>query len=121
MDDPARLPDATFVVRCGKPPFEVPTKLPRRCGHHPQARGVFGFSVQARADTPWERLASSCPNRWVGVVTVAEIRSMGYDVIITPGGEYHATVVVPEDWDQESAEVLASRFLCEANPSPRGR
>lgn len=117
MTESNRLPDETLVVRCGLPPFGEPTNLPTGCRHH---AGVYGFSVQSAQGVPLDRLASWCPNRRVGVFSVAGIRSLGYDVVITPGLGYHATVVVPEHWDQEAADVLAGFFQSVANASPRG-
>lgn len=111
-----RLPDETLVVRCGLPPFDVPTNLPAGCRHH---AGVYGFSVQSAPDVPLDRLASWCPNRRVGVCSVAEIRGLGYDIVITSGRGYHATVIVPEQWDQDAADVLAGCFQTVANAFPR--
>ena len=115
MGDRDGIPDDALVVRCGMPPFGRPTILRMRCGPH---HGMFGFSVQSAAGIPLDRLASWCPNRRVGVLTVARIRGLGYDVVKTPGLGRHATVVVPADWDQEAAEALATTFRDVENPSP---
>jgi hypothetical protein len=116
MADHERLPDEALVVRCGQPPFGHPSILPERCVPH---EGVFGFSVQSADGVTLNRLAAWCPNRKVGVLTVGEIRALGYDVVITSGQGYHATVVVPTDWDPDSAESLAQSFREADNPSPR--
>lgn len=116
MEDQDRLPDEALVVRCGVPPFERPTNLPSRCDHH---HGVFGFSVQSAAGVSLGRLASWCRNSRVGVLTVETVRALGYDVEVTPGDGFHATVIVPLDWTQQAAEGLAAAFESVANPAPR--
>lgn len=115
MADQDRLPDEALVVRCGLPPFGQPTNLITGCRHHV---GVYSFSVQSAHGVELDRLASWCPNRRVGVSSVAEIRSLGYDIVVTPGRGYHATVVVPEDWKQEAADIIAASFRSVANASP---
>ena len=110
-----------LVVRCGLPPFSQgvgPTILRERCVLH---EGVYGFSVQSASGVTFERLAAVCPNRKVGVLTVAEIRELGYDVVVTAGRGHHATVVVPPDWDHPAAEALARAFRVRENPMPGGR
>jgi len=116
MADPERLSDGALVVRCGQPPFGRPTTLSERCDIH---EGVFGFSAQSADGVPLDRLAAWCPNRKVGVLTVGEIRALGYDVVITSGQGYHASVVVPRAWDPAAAEGLAHAFREATNPSPR--
>ena len=116
MEGRERLPDECLVVRCGQPPFDRPIPLHERCEEH---EGVFGFSVQSATGLAFDRLAAWCPNRRVGLTTVGEIRALGYDVVTTSGKGYHATVVVPRRWDQQSAEQLARIFREEVNPMPR--
>jgi len=50
--------------------------------HH---EGVFGFSVQCADEVLLDRLAGWCPNKKLGVATVGEIRTLGYDVVVTSG------------------------------------
>ncbi len=116
MNDPDRIPDDAFVVRCGLPPY---TKNPliAACRHHPD--GPFGFSVQFEIGLTVECLATACRNRSVDYTTAGEIRRMGYDVIRTRGDFYHATVLVPKPWNPEDAETLTKTFRLATNPSPR--
>ena len=111
-----RLPDQALVVRCGRPPFDDPIPLWERCVHH---EGVYGFSVQCADEVPLNRLAGWCPNKKVGIATVGEIRVLGYDVVVTRGRGYHATVVVPIDWDHAASQGLLRLFREELNPMPR--
>ena len=83
--------------------------------------GVFGFSVQCDDGVPWEKLAVWCPNHKVGVTTVGEIRALEYDVIVTNGQGYHATVAVPNGWDLDTSRELILLFREEINPTPRRR
>ncbi len=116
MGTEERLRDEALVGRCGQPPFEVPAPLCNRCDHH---EGVYGFSVQSAAQIAFEQLAAWCPNEKVGVTTVGEIRALGCDVMVTTGQGYHATVVVPEDWDHAASHGLIVLFREEINPMPR--
>jgi len=111
-----RPPDEALVVRCGHPRFEAPVPLCERCDHH---EGVYGFSVQSAGQVTFEQLAAWCPNKKVGVTTVGEIRALGYDVIVTTGQGYHATVVVREGWDHGASQGLIRLFREETNPIPR--
>jgi hypothetical protein len=111
-----RLPDNAFVVRCGAPPF-VGRPLFTACDEHPA--GVYGFSVQCAAGESVEELAGACRNNTVGVTTVGRIREFGYDVVVTSGQRWHATVVVPQGWSQAQAEVLSRLFVLVSNPSVR--
>jgi hypothetical protein len=115
MDDGDELPDDAFVVRGGLPPFV--RSLTLACDWHPQ--GFFGFSVQAEASKSVVDLARAVPNGRVGFTTVGEIRKMGYDVVRTSGAGFHATLVVPIDWDEAEAERLARLFQEADNPNPR--
>lgn len=110
----ARLPDEALVVRCGVPPFGVPTRLLTDSDHH---EGVYGFSVQSAPMIVFEELARWCPNKKVGLLTVGEVRSFGYDVVPTSGRGHHATLIVPLDWKQEAAESLAQSFRLARNPT----
>ncbi len=116
MGSSERLPNNALVVRCGRPPFDDPIPLCERCEHHER---VFGFSVQCAERVPLERLAGWCPNKKVGVTTVGEIRVLGYDVVVTRGNGYHATVVVPTDWDHDRSQDLIRLFREQVNPMPR--
>jgi hypothetical protein len=111
----AMLPDDAYVVRGGKPPFS--RSLKRVCDHHPQ--GYYGFSVQSEAGISVVDLARALPNRRVGFTTVGEIRTMGYEVVRTSGEGFHATLVVPIDWNEAEAEHLARSFRDADNPYPR--
>jgi hypothetical protein len=84
-----------------------------------RAYSVYGFSVQCAAKIAFDQLAGWCPNNRVGVTTVGEIRALGYDVVVTAGQGYHATVVVPEGWDHGASEGLTRLFREEKNPTPR--
>lgn len=53
-------------------------------------------------------------------MTVGLLRSFGYDVVVTGGEGYHATVVVPRDWSPEAALCLANEFKNCENPVPKG-
>jgi hypothetical protein len=44
---------------------------------------------------------------------------MGYDVVRTSGAGFHATLVVPTDWDEADASLLAQAFQDAENPNPR--
>ncbi len=110
------IPDGAWVIRCGRPPFDQPKPLHDRCEDHD---GVYGFSVQSRDDRTIEELAAWCSNNTIGVMTAGEIRRRGYDVVVTSGQGYHATVVVPRDWDPVSAQELAAAFRGRANPIPK--
>lgn len=116
MEAPGRLPDDALVVRCGRPPYDRPNPLHERCEEH---EGVFGFSVQCAAGQSFDRLAGRCPNRFVGVTTVGKIRAFGYDVVVTSGAGFHATVSVPKDWGRDDADRLARVFAAKSNPAPR--
>jgi hypothetical protein len=111
-----RLPDQAWVVRCGLPPF-ANSPLLKACGWHPD--GPYGFSVQAAADLTIEQLAARCRNNSVGVTTVGEIRSKGYEIVPTRGEGWHATVVVPENLGSEAANELTCLFTKVKNPAPK--
>jgi len=108
-----RLPDEAHVIRCGRPPFDQPKPLHERCDEHD---GVYGFSVQSRGNLTLEALAVWCKNNQIGVTTVGAIRERGYDVVITKGTGFHATVIVPRDWTPEAARRLAESFEDRDNP-----
>ena len=108
-----RLPDEAWVVHCGQPPFEHPKPLHERCDEHD---GVYGFSVQSRRNVALEVLAVWCRNNRIGVTTVGAIRASGYEVEITRGRGFHATVVAPRDWSPEAARQLAALFKDRENP-----
>lgn len=116
MNDPDRIPDEAFVVRCGLPPFEN-SPLIKGCRRHPE--GPYGFSVQSEVGLTVERLAAACRNGSVGYTTAGEIRRMGYDVIRTHGDFHHATVLVPKPWNIRDSEDLTAIFRIARNPSPR--
>lgn len=116
MNDPKRIPDDAWVVRCGQPPFRA-NPLITACGPHPD--GPFGFSVQAEIGLTLENLAAACRNNWVGYTTVGEIRKIGYDIIRTSGALHHATVVVPNPWNSRDSEALTAIFQAFRNPSSR--
>src|SRR3954447_4958665 len=111
------LLDDTVVVRCGRPPFDKPKPLHERCEEHPE--GVYGFSVQSAPGVTLDQLAAWCRNKTIGLTTVGAIRAFGYDVKVTRGLGYHATVEVPRDWDSAKAGQLAHIFRVATNPSPR--
>ncbi len=108
-----RLPDEAWVVRCGRPPFDDPKPLHERCAEHD---GVYGFSVQSISHQTIEVLASWCRNNRIGVTTVAAIRALGYEIEVTRGKGFHATVIVPRDWTPEAARQLAQSFEDRENP-----
>jgi hypothetical protein len=107
MDPAASIPDEAFVVRCGVPPF-LNSPLILGCRTHPE--GPYGFSVQSAAGLTVAELAAACRNNVVGYMIAGDIRALGYDVVRTGGAGHHATVIVPEDWSPEAAEILAARF-----------
>ena len=111
MDAGERLPDEALVVRGGRRP------LHEGCDEHPE--GVYGFSVQCAAGVSLDDLASALPHGTIAVTTVGEIRSLGYDVVVTRGAGHHATVVVPRDFFPADAEGLARTFREGRNPRPR--
>jgi hypothetical protein len=113
-----RIPDEAFVVRCGLPPF-LRNPLDQACRLHPE--GPYGFSVQAAVHLTVVQLAGACRNNHVGFTTAGEIRKMGYEVMRTSGVGWHATVVVPQDWTQESSKELSRLFTQARNPAPRRR
>ena len=115
MDSRDPLPDDAFVVRGGKPPFA--RSLTLACDQHPE--GFFGFSVQAAPDISVVELARFLPNGRVGFTTVGEVRKMGYDVVRTSGDGFHATLVVPIDWDEVGANRLVVIFQDAVNPNPK--
>jgi hypothetical protein len=65
-------------------------------------------------------LAATCRNNVVGYLIAGDIRSLGYEVVRTSGAGHHATVIVPEDWSVEAAEILARRFQRAENQGPGG-
>lgn len=91
-------------------------KLAASCSLH---EGAFGFSAQSWPGLTIEQLAEAgaIPHGKVSVTTVGEIRARGYDVVTTSGFGRHATVVVPQQWTDVDADVLASTF--ELVPNPR--
>src|SRR5947209_3843463 len=107
MDPAERIPDEALVVRCGVPPF-VNSPLILGCRRHPD--GPYGFSVQAAAGLAVAQLAAVCSNKVVGYMRAGDIRTLGYEILRTGGAGHHATVIVPEDWSPEAAEILARRF-----------
>lgn len=109
IDD--RLADKALVIRCGRPPFD-PIKLQGSCALHV---GYFGFSVQCRSELTLADLAGWCPNRMIGLTNVGAIRELGYDVVVTPGGGHHATVVVNSAWTLADSERLGGLFQAETN------
>lgn len=115
-EEPEHIPDEALVVRCGKPPFDG---RPLHLSCDP-VEDVYGFSVQSRSGVALADLAAWCGNNRVGVMTVGLLRSFGYDVVVTGGEGYHATVVVPRDWSPEAALCLANEFKNCENPVPKG-
>jgi hypothetical protein len=111
------LPDEAVVVRCGAPPF-LGRPLYEACVQNEE---VFGFSVQSAVALDVRELAKACPNNTVGSTTVGQIRSLGYNVVVTSGRGHQATVVVPPDWTREQAGQLSTVFQSVANPSARRR
>ncbi len=111
-----RLPDDALVVRGGRPPFPN-APLQERCNQHPD--GHHGFSVKCGVGLTIAELAVGLRYTFVGVTTVGEIRRLGYEVVRTRGFAYHATVVVPENWEPGAAEQLARLFQEERNPTSR--
>jgi hypothetical protein len=109
------LPGEAHVVRGGKASAQ---QLVNGCSRH---QGVFGFSVQSGAEQTPAQLAAAgkFPNQKMSTTTVLRIRAQGYDVVVTPGAGYHATVVVPEPWNEEQARTLVAEFQVELNPFPR--
>ncbi len=114
MSGRSDLPDDAFVVRGGVPPFSRPLTL--YCRDHPD--GYFGFSVQSEASLSVTDLSRALPNKRVGFTTVGEVRKMGYDVVRTSGDGFHATLVVPVDWEEADAARLAQAFQVAENPNP---
>ena len=55
----------------------------------------------------------------IGFTTVGAVRVLGYDVKVTRGIGFHATVEVPRDWDSARAQELARIFREAINPTPR--
>jgi hypothetical protein len=113
-----RLPNEALVVRCGQPPFDPIKVIRDGCADHPD--GFFGFSVQCAEGATINVLAAWCRNNKIGWTTVGAVRSVGYDVVTTSGYGYHATVVVPRDWEPNAAELLLSLFAELTNPIPKG-
>ena len=113
MSGRERLPDEAQVVRCGQPPFDQLKPFHERCDEHD---GVYGFSVQSRGNQTLEALAVWCQNNRIGVTTVGAIRERGYEVVITSGSGFHATVIVPRDWTPDAARRLAESFEDRENP-----
>jgi hypothetical protein len=109
------LPDDAIVVCGGRPPFA--RSLTLACDDHPE--GYYGFSVQSEAGRTVAELAQGLPNNRVGFTTVGEVRRMGYDVVRTSGSGFHATLVVPADWNEADAGRLAQAFQDSENPNPR--
>ena len=103
-------------MRCGRPPFDHPKPLLDRCDEHD---GVYGFSVQSKGNLTLEVVASWCKNNRIGVTTVGAIRALGYEIEVTRGRGFHATVIVPSDWTPEAAQRLAESFQDRENPVPK--
>jgi hypothetical protein len=112
------LRDDALVVRGRRVPFQ--SSLRDGCDFHYET-GDYGFSVQSANGRTIQELASYLPLAQVGHTTVAEIRSLGYDVVSTPGRGLHATVIVPENWSEEAADQVARLFRGARNDSPRRR
>ena len=113
MSGREKVPDEAWVVRCGRPPFDQPKPLHERCDEHD---GFYRFSVQSRENMTLEVLALWCQNNRIGVTTAAAIRALGYEVMVTRGRGFHATVVVPRDSTPEAARQLADSFEDRENP-----
>jgi hypothetical protein len=113
-----RLPDEALVVRCGQPPFDPVKVIRDGCREHPD--GFYGFSVQCAAGAAIEMLAAWCSNNKIGWATVGAVRAAGYDIVTTSGDGYHATVVVPRDWETDAATLLLALFAELTNPIPKG-
>ncbi len=82
---------------------------------------MLGFSVQSHPGKTADELAAAgrFPHRKISVATMAQVRGLGYEVVPTSGGGYHATVCVPRDWTEQAADVLAAQFEVRSNPYPR--
>ena len=117
MSGPNRLHDDELVIRCGKPPYDVAKLIRDGCDEHPE--GFFGFSVQYAPGAAVESLAAWCPNNTIGWTTVREVRSAGYEIVMTSGRGHHATVEVPRDWRMDAAQALMAVFEAMKNPVPR--
>ena len=75
-----RIPNEALVVRGGR---NRPEDIQRGTGTHPS--GITGISVECAVGLSVAELAAAIPHRQVGVTTVADVRSLGGDVIRTSG------------------------------------
>ena len=109
--DPRSLPDDAIVVRGGE---ISSSSLIDGCAHHD---GVHGFSVQSELDRQVRDLvqAGGIPHSKIGVTSVRTLRDLGYDVVKTRGKGFHATVVVPENFDEKKAGDVAKAFSVKKN------
>ncbi|HAG84259.1 MAG TPA: flavoredoxin [Cyanobacteria bacterium UBA12227] len=83
-----RIPNEALVVRGGR---NRPEDIQRGTGTHPS--GITGISVECAVGLSVAELAAAIPHRQVGVTTVADVRSLGGDVIRTSGrSSNHATL-----------------------------
>lgn len=108
------LPDGAFVVRGG---VAVPRQLQLGVAEHEAVPGLVGFSVQSAAARSVDELALAgrIPNRQISVTTVGAIRSVGLDVVVSPGVGLHATVMAPDPLPVSLAEALSREFVARAN------
>ncbi|MBD2312657.1 flavoredoxin [Desertifilum sp. FACHB-1129] len=83
-----RIPNEALVVRGGR---NRPEDIQRGTGTHPS--GITGISVECAVGLSVAELAAAIPHSQVGVTTVADVRSLGGDVIRTSGrSSNHATL-----------------------------
>jgi len=104
-----------WIVRGG---LATPEQLRAGTSEHRYVPGLTGFSVRRQPGKTVEELAAAGQfrNRMISVTTMGELRLAGtlagytIQVLATPRGLFHQTVVVPHPLPIDLAEALSLAF-----------
>jgi hypothetical protein len=111
-----------WIVRGG---VATPEQLRDGTSEHRDVPGLTGFSVRRQPGKTVEELAAAGQfrNRIISVTTIGELvlagQRAGYAIQIlpTPRGLYHQTVVAPHPLPYHLAEALSRAFVQRENPA----
>ncbi|WP_437307161.1 DUF6531 domain-containing protein [Sorangium sp. So ce388] len=113
-----RIPNEAFVVRGG---VAKPEQIAQGIGPHRDVPGLTGFSAQSRAGASIEELASTggvgggpFPHGQVSVTTAGKLRSIGCDVVPSPGGGANHVTVTP---GTATPTQISQQFTPQPNPA----
>ena len=113
-----QIPDDANVVRGG---VTTPEQIGRGIGPHRDVPGLTGFSAQSRAGASVDSLAATggvgggpFPHGQVSVTTAGQLRSIGCEVVPSPGGGANHVTVVP---GSATPAQISQQFTPRPNPA----